>query len=292
MANQNTTEIIDSYKRHLGMMDQVTSKHSLIKELYDKMYKDIAELNKIYILAFKNIHTDKKQVYEIVYSNAYVSEHYSYRYKDGDILKKIVFLNRDGFSFSNPFVNNEKPEDRSNYLQSLEPKDWVKNLVLLSQNKSKIIDALVKENKKQVAVRFFEALENSGFNTLSTTTNFDYLKEKLSERMVYYYRDYNMDKIKVNMIEMTDASHHISVEEEQDKENRRSWGNNSTIRLDDLEKISQIFDELMEFLEKYYQHLYTQDMILVKFYNLLRDAFAKELIINSLKDDDKDKKNN
>jgi len=281
MANQNIKDIMSAYKKHIGMVETIQKKQEEIRLLHDNMFNHIKDINELYTLVFKNIYPDKKGIKDVP-----ALTHRYYNYDDKDKILMRIFLNRDGFSFSNNFKEGEPgpaADDRSNYLQSLDPKEFLKSLIILSSIKDEICNSLVRDYKKSIAVRFFDAMDKSGFiNIINQKDDFDYLKVLLPTKLkVYYYEDVEMKKLDVDMFENNDASEYVCV----NKEKGNYFNVISTqIKLDDLEKLSQIFDEIMEFLQQYYSYLDKQDKVLVSFHSLLKDAFARELIINSLKD--------
>jgi len=285
----NTSEIIDAYENNLNKIKSVQELHIKIRRLFDKMQgEDIPNIVKIYGLVFKNIYPDKKYVCDVDSCN---SDGYSYNDdKPSTSQKRKLFLNRDGFSFSNSFNRLDKNVDvdisRTNYLTSYNQKGFIKMLKRLFKDKQKIIDAVPKDYKKTIVIRFFEAFDKSECDKVfDYDTDYDYFKITLPNSiLIRFYNQHQLDTVDVNFLSCKGAGNSVSVSK------GTGWNHSNNIELDDLEKISQIYKETMAFLNEYYEHLDIQDKSLLKFYNMLRDSFAKEMILDSLKDKKQDVK--
>jgi hypothetical protein len=155
-------------------------------------------------------------------------------------------------------------------------------LLRLYYNKDKIISSINRDYKKSIAIRFFEALEKAECHKiLDYNLDYDYFKIILPKTITLeYYNNLKMEPLEMNFILTKNANTSVTINK------RRGWSNENNIQLNDLERVSQIYDELVDFLNKYYQHLDVQDKSLSNFYNILKDSFAKELVLNSLKDEE------
>lgn len=281
----NSKDIPNAYKKHLHKKNDIVNLHNKIRVLYDKMAsEDFPAILHLYNLVFKNIHPDKKPVCNI---KNFQADDYSDYYDEKEASFRKLFLNRDGFSISDSFTTDKEDRldtSRTSYIHTFNNKGLMKFFRRLLENKQTIIDAIEKDYKKSIAIRFFEAFEKSGCNEIfDYTQDFDYLRQD-NELEVEYYNDEEMKTIKIKFFMYKNAGSSVMVKKNE------NYGGRESINLNDLEKTSQIYDELIAFLNKYNEHLEAQDKRLVNFYNMLRDAFAKELILDSLKEKKEDKK--
>lgn len=285
---KNTTEIIDAYRNNIEKIRNVQELQNKIRQLFDKMQgEDIPNIIKIYELVFKNIYPDKKYVCDLDSCNSDSYNDEESASSSASSYKRKLFLNRDGFSFSNAFNPTEEREvdiSRTVYLTSFNQKGFMKMLKRLFKDKQKVIDAIAKDYKKTIGIRFFEAFDKSECDKVfHYDVDYDYLKITLPDNIpVRFYNNHELDLVDVDFLSYKGAGDLVSVSKGS------GWNSRNQIRLDDLEKISQMYVELVAFLNKYYAHLEIQDESLLKFYNILRDSFAKEMILDSLKDKKQD----
>jgi len=283
----NNSEISDAFKNNLDKRKAIKEKQGIIQKLYSEMVNNnIPEISKTYSLVFNNINPDKKLICDI--DDFHGEDDY---YNENDKKRKL-FLNRDGFSLSDGFANEvdgkEVDVSRTNYTNKYSPKQFIKILKRLFKNKTEILNAIQREYKKSVATRFFEAFDKSDCDVVfDYEEDFDVFKQDLSKKLSYYDGDVGIDFTKVDYIKYRNASGYIEVN--KDKTTTYGYGSRTNIDLTDIEKLSQIYDELMVFLDDYYKHLDVQNKSLQKFDSILKDLFAKELVLNSLKDKKEEK---
>jgi uncharacterized protein YfbU (UPF0304 family) len=271
----NTKAIVNAFKESLPMQKAIDELHTKISDLHRKMLSvDIQEIKRIYKLVFRNIHPDKKPVCDIDWKDKH--------YPASEYNKRRIFLNRDGFSLSDIFISNSNfnlNDKRSNYIEVFAETDFLKVLKLLYEKKAEIISACSKEQKKLIATRFFDAFEKSGCKDIfDKLLNFNELTESFkNELTIEYYDRKEITQLKIPIFVYSDAAQNVYINP------KKVWGEQNQIEFNDLEKCSQIFDELMSFLNRYFEMLKAKDVCLLSFIQELKDAFAKELILNSLK---------
>jgi hypothetical protein len=183
----NTKEIVNGYKKYLYMRKNIKNEHNIIRLIYEKINgEDIPKIINIYSLVFKNIHPDKKAVVNIP---DFESSDYTDECEQSKLFRKL-FLNRDGFSLSNAFQLPKEKEEmdttRTSYINTFNYKGFMKVLRRLFEHKDEIINAIDKDYKKSVAIRFFKAFEESGCNeNFDYTQDFDFLKESQNLNIEY-----------------------------------------------------------------------------------------------------------
>ena len=276
----NNTEIPDAFRANLPKRKILNTMSMANKTLYEKMLgTSIKNIQQIYGFVFKNIHTDRKFVCDV---DNYQIDDNNY-YKDRNFRK--LFLNRDGFSLSESFAKGKEPEiTRTDYVHNLSPSDFMIMLKRLSKYKNEILSAIDKDSKKNVVIRFLNAFEQSECDKIFDAKNeFHSYKQMFGEhakKIWFYDENENMEQLTIYYLKCQEAQQSLQISQAS------GWGTwrKNTIALNDLEKCSQIYDEIVEFLNGYYNHLDVQDKSLTKFYTMLKDSFAKELILESLKE--------
>jgi hypothetical protein len=293
----NTTDIIDAFKKHLDKRLNIKQICKEIGDLNSNFFMDIKNVRNVYSLVFKNINPDKKYVCDIddfcghTYDDYYeFNEDNENSHNDKNVKRKL-FLNKDGFSVSDTFnVDDKKQVDisRTNYITSYESKQFIKILKRLFKYKNEIINSIVKPYKKSIAIRFFDAFEKSDcYKILRYNNDFNVYKEDFSPiKTIFSYDNDEIKEIKVKYLKFKNGNVlYIKSNNSDDTDNYVD--SVTSIELNDIEKLSQIYDEVMTFLNNYFKYIKTQDKCLIEFYELLKNGFAKELILHALKDEEK-----
>jgi len=291
----NTKDIVEAFRNNMDRRKQIDELHDKIRELYIKMMnEDIPALMNLYKFLFKNISPTKVYACDIEDFNP---SDYSYRDEDEDNdikNRRKLFVNNEGFSMSSPFLLGEKREidiTRTEYIQQFNVKSFMRILRRIYKHRGEILNAIEpsrsKEYKKSIFIRFMDAYEKSGCEIFDFSKSFDFLKEIVEKKEIEYYdedSDGTIKKMNINFFRYKEASHSIAVDY-----NDETYRSGISIDLKDLEKMSQIFDEVMAFLNKYHEHLQVRDKSLLDFKSLLEEKFARELILDSLKEKKKER---
>lgn len=286
---KNSTQIVDAQKAQLQKRINIAQMQNKITDIHYKVCQtDYKVLVDLYLTIFKNIGSEKKFACDIDTFNS----KYTYSYDQDKTQKRRLFINKDGFSMSFNFepigLSPQKEKDintsRSDYIHTNRNfSDFILTLKRLYKQKDEIINAIEKDQKKEIAIKFFQAFELSGCDKAFDYYNeFDTLKvDIIPNKMIEFFDGNNIKSYKMEYIQCKDASSSVTV----GKNTEATWRNNDlSVSFNDLEKVSQIYEELIQFLDTYYQQFVIQDISLNNLISSLKEAFAKELILKSLDD--------
>lgn len=281
---KDNLEVVEALKKNNFLSEEIKNLHSESIDRSRKIrscIKDIIELSNIVL---KNLSTDKKEVCTI---NC-VWDDTSYYSSDNEYFQKL-FLNRDGFSLSTEFnkkwLNQPTEDSRSSYIQNVSITRYLKIIKKILEHKQEALDKASK-NKKEVLEKYFKAIEDSGFNNVFSYEDFCFISYYFKEdRELLKFVGNNSgiaNKISKDKISGLVYREDNSVYYLKDRKKIIHSSYYETIQFTEIERISQIYDELVEMFGKYKEKQDTQFECLSKLKSELKDNFERELVANSL----------
>lgn len=292
----NGNKILTAFKENLDNRNNIIKMEKVVGKQFDTITALIGDIRNIYLVVFKNLSSKKEFVCKI---EEIYNPRTRYYYNDAERGKKkevLLFLNNEGFSIGN-LSHNDKGEDvidnssaTRHIHQYGDDKDFVRALLRLVKYKNEIWDKIKMPIKKERFGKFIKAFEDNELNKLfDFDEDYHYFTQDF-DKAISYYRN---DKIIEEFIRKLYIETHNPSSIHQIRKKNNGWGNSSeeNIQLDDMEKVEQIYDEVVAFLQRVADTQEKLQKNLQNFKDRLINDFAKELIIAKMDKDAKEEKN-
>jgi len=286
----NGDKILVAYKENLSNRLNLIGKEKEIQNQYLEITQLIDDVRKIYLVAFKNIGTDKEVVCKVedIFNKR---KQYYYRDIEDEKIKEVwLFLNKEGFSITRGIPKDqEKVEDllTRHIHREGDEKDFIRALLRLSEHKDEIWAKIKMPIKKERFRKFVSLFESNRLNLiLDKYEDYNYFEQLLNKEISFYDND-KISTLKIDeMFIETNNPHNINTktkkikQEEDDYDSSRYMKGN--LYLNEMEKIEQIYDEIVIWFDGVIKRQEELLLCMRKFKDDLVDGFAKELIISQM----------
>ena len=284
----NSTAMKDNIEKRKTINKKTQEVYDLIKKIEQENPEN---LKKIISIVLHNFSTEKKEIGEILdfYKRSWG------RTKNG---KRKAYLNKEGFSFDRDYGDN------TFYLNTVENECYIKALDVIIKEKDKVNMVISKDTKKEIFKGICEAFETSGIDVGFLSSELE-MKKVLEKPIKIRFIDGEREKRFFKLIDFIRAdnggvarilinSSDYENSQESDKEEFDSEGDEhsseSQIRLSDMEETEQAYEEIVCFMDEFKERLEKEDRAMNKFNETLKEKFAKQMILASLKEEDEENK--
>jgi hypothetical protein len=266
---KNSSSIMTAFKNNLDKRKAIIEMQGDCSQTLSKLNHDINTLKETMDIVFKNF-CDRRKVVQV----EDMEERY---YRRSESKKRWLFINSNGFSVGSSY--DDTGESKSAYIQKFTDKAFMMALRRVHKYKGEIAASIPnddkKDDKKEVFLKFIDNYEKSEMDKqFPYDDNFDEFELQM-QKDVHYYDNDKITSLRINNIKIANASNSITIPKIG---NQSSWGGNTTITFDDLEKVEQMHEELTHFLTLYKSYLEAKHLALDKFNRSLNETFAKEII--------------
>lgn len=290
----NGNKIVTAFRENLDNRHNIIKMEKVVGTQFDTITALIGDIKSMYLIVFKNLSSKKEFVCKI---DDIYNPRTRYYYNDADRSKPkevLLFLNNEGFSIGQINHNDKGEEvidDKSatrHIHQYGDDKDFIRALLRLVKYKNEIWAKIKMPIKKERFSKFTKAFEDNQLDkTFDYNEDYHYFTEDFNKAISYYRQDKICEEfIKKLYIE----THNPSSIHQIRKRNGGYSSSEENIQLDDMEKVEQIYDEVVAFLQRVAD---TQEILknnLQNFKDRLINDFAKELIIAKMDKEAKEDK--